>query len=483
MNYRNLQEYIAALEKSGELVRVKARVSPELEITEIASRLVKSGGPAALFENVEGSEFPVFIGGFASERRMAKALGLENMAALSKKVEDLLAIADIKPGSMMEKLRLLPKLSEIASYLPKTVSKAPCQEVVLEDDAVDLETLPVLKCWPLDGGRFFTLPLVFTKNPDTGAQNMGMYRMQVFNKRTTGMHWHRHKDGARHYEMYERRNERMEVAVAVGADPATVFASTVPLPEEMDEMALAGFIRGEGVKMVKARSVDILVPAEAEFVLEGYVEPKERRMEGPFGDHTGFYSLPDEYPVFHVTCMTRRKKPVYHATVVGKPPMEDCYMALAVEQMFLPILKKMHPEAADFHMPFEGVFHNLVFISINKRYPGQARKLMHALWGAGQAQFSKVIVVVDSDVDLRDYSTLAWKVLNNIDPQRDFEFATGAVDVLDHASRAPGYGSKVGIDATRKLPEEGFSRPWPDELKMAEQIVSQVARRWKEYGF
>jgi 4-hydroxy-3-polyprenylbenzoate decarboxylase len=483
LNYRNLQEYIAALEKSGELVRVKARVSPELEITEIASRLVKSGGPAALFENVEGSEFPVFIGGFASERRMAKALGLENMAALSKKVEDLLAIADIKPGSMMEKLRLLPKLSEIASYLPKTVSKAPCQEVVLEDDAVDLETLPVLKCWPLDGGRFFTLPLVFTKNPDTGAQNMGMYRMQVFNKRTTGMHWHRHKDGARHYEMYERRNERMEVAVAVGADPATVFASTVPLPEEMDEMALAGFIRGEGVKMVKARSVDILVPAEAEFVLEGYVEPKERRMEGPFGDHTGFYSLPDEYPVFHVTCMTRRKKPVYHATVVGKPPMEDCYMALAVEQMFLPILKKMHPEAADFHMPFEGVFHNLVFISINKRYPGQARKLMHALWGAGQAQFSKVIVVVDSDVDLRDYSTLAWKVLNNIDPQRDFEFATGAVDVLDHASRAPGYGSKVGIDATRKLPEEGFSRPWPDELKMAEQIVSQVARRWKEYGF
>jgi 4-hydroxy-3-polyprenylbenzoate decarboxylase len=354
---------------------------------------------------------------------------------------------------------------------------------VIRRDNFSLRELPALHCWPLDGGPFITLPMVFSKNPDTGKRNCGMYRMQVFDDRTTGMHWQTQKQGAEHYRrMKQEGRKRMDVAVAIGCDPATMYSAILPLPPELDEMIMSGFLRGKAVDMVKCETCDVEVPANSEIVLEGYLDLGEMRTEGPFGDHTGFYSLEDEYPVFHVTCMTHQRKPVYPATIVGPPPMEDFYMGKAIERIFLPLMRMQLPEVRDICMPAEGVFHNLILVSIRKSYPGHARKVMHAIWGLGQAMFSKVVVVVDEDVDVQNVRETAWKALNNIDPQRDIEFVLGPVDSLDHASRLPDFGSKMGVDATRKWPAEGFMRPWPKVMRMSPEVQQRVDRLWKKAG-
>jgi 4-hydroxy-3-polyprenylbenzoate decarboxylase len=478
--FRNLAEFLAALEADGELVRVRREVSPRLEIAEIADRAVKGSGPALLFENVTGSTMPVAINLFASRRRTLRALGISGWEEWDERLEPLL---DPKPPEgFLEKLKTIPKLTDLAQVFPKTVRSAPCQEVVETGDAVDLTRLPVLTCWPQDAGPFITLPLVITRDPATGKVNAGVYRMQVFDRNTTGMHWQKHKDGAGQARGYEREGRRMEVAVAIGADPATVFSGVAPLPPGISEFLFAGFLRGEGVPLVMAKTVDVPVPAEAEIVLEGYVDPGERRREGPFGDHTGFYSLDDDFPVFHVTAVTRRRKPVYLTTIVGKPPMEDGFLGEAVERLFLPLVKRMIPELVDMHLPVEGIFHNLMLVSIDKRYPGHARKTMHAIWGTGQMMFTKTIVVFDRDVNLRDFPALLWRALTAIDPERDIEFVHGPVDELDFASRLPCYGSKMGIDATRKWKEEGFARRWPDEIVMSEEVRRRIDAIWPELG-
>jgi 4-hydroxy-3-polyprenylbenzoate decarboxylase len=362
------------------------------------------------------------------------------------------------------------------------VRSGPCQEIVATGEEVDLGRLPVLTCWPQDAGPFITLPLVITRDPESGKVNVGVYRMQVFDRNTTGMHWQKHKDGAGQARGYEREGRRMEVAVAIGADPATVFSGIAPLPPGISEFLFAGFVRGEGVPLVAGKTVDLLVPAEAEIILEGYVDPGERRREGPFGDHTGFYSLDDDFPVLHVTAVTRRREPIYLTTIVGKPPMEDGFMGEAVERLFLPLVRRMIPEIVDMHMPVHGIFHNLMLVSIDKRYPGHARKTMHAIWGTGQMMFTKTIVVFDRDADLKNGPEALWRALTAIDPERDIEFVHGPVDELDFASRLPCYGSKIGIDATRKWKEEGFARRWPDEISMSEEVRRRVDSIWPELG-
>lgn len=480
MAYSDLREFIERLGSDGDLVRVKHEVNADLEITEIADRVVKQGGPALLFENVAGSGLPVLINQFGTMRRMCAALGVGSLDEIGSRIESL--IASDAPGTFLEKLRMLPKLAKLASAFPKTVKSAPCQEVVLDGDDASLDFLPILKCWPEDGGRFITLPMVFTKDPQTGRRNAGMYRMHVYDSRTTGMHWHVHKVGARHYAEYEKRGRRMEVAVALGGDPAITYSSTAPLPEDFDEMIFAGFLRGAPVEMVQCKTVDMEVPADAEIVLEGYVDPKERRLEGPFGDHTGYYSPADDYPVFHLTCVTHRRNPIYPATVVGKPPMEDCYLGKATERIFLPLIRAQLPEIVDMNLPVEGIFHNLAFVSIRKRYPMQARKVMSALWGLGQMMFTKIIIVFNEDVDVQNVSEVLWRLGSNIDPRRDVMFADGPVDVLDHAAPQPLYGSKMGIDATRKIEGEGHDRPWPDEIKMNAETTTKIDKIWGELG-
>jgi 4-hydroxy-3-polyprenylbenzoate decarboxylase len=477
--FQDLRQFIQALDARGELRRIPVEVDPDREIAEVADRVCKAGGPALLFERVKGSRLPVLINAFGSEARMNLALGVAAADELGDQVAELL---DLKaPEGLLDKLRLLPRLKALARFPPKRVASGPCQEVIEARDP-SLAPLPILKCWPEDAGRYITFPLVFTKDPETGVRNCGTYRMQVFDARTTAMHWHIHKGGAAHFRKARRLGKRIEVGVALGADPATTFAATVPAPEGVDELLIAGFIRKRPVELVRCATVDLEVPATAEIILEGYVDPDEFRTEGPFGDHTGFYSLPDQYPVFHLTALTHRRDPIYQTIIVGRPPMEDCYMAGAIERLFLPLLRKQLPEVVDYHLPFEGIFHNLMIVSIDKAYPGHARKVMHAIWGLGQAMFTKVIVVVDRDVNVRDPRQVAWKALNHIDPQRDIEFVLGPVETLDHASRLPGYGSKMGIDATRKGPGEGFTRPWPDEIVMDEPTRRLVDRRWKEYG-
>ena len=480
MAYRNLQEFIKRLEAEGELLRLKEEVSPELEITEITDRVVKAGGPALLFERVKGYRMPVLTNAFGSLRRMALALGVESLEELAREITDFLQVE--APDSLFKKLKLVPKLSRLKNMFPRLVKKAPCQEIVLMDEEVDLSRLPVLKCWPKDGGPFITLPVVITKHPETGVRNAGMYRMQVFDRRTTGMHWHTHKGGAHHYRVAERRGERLPVAVALGPDPAVTYAATAPLPEDVDEFVFAGFIRGRPVELVRCLTVPLEVPAESQIVLEGYVEPGERRLEGPFGDHTGYYSLPDYYPVFHVTCMTMRRDAIYPATIVGRPPQEDCFIAKATERLFLPLIKKTLPEIVDMNLPIEGVFHNLAFVSIDKRYPGHARKVACALWGLGQMMFTKIIVVFDKEVNVQDLSECLWRLGNNVDPARDVFFVQGPVDALDHASPYPFYGSKMAIDATRKWPEEGFGRDWPEVIEMTPEVKERVNRLWKRLG-
>ena len=548
MAYDDLREWIRTLEKSGELRRIREEVSPELEITEITDRVSKigsrigvngkgsgasqkyaPGGPALLFENVKGHPgHQVLINQFGSERRMALALGVERIEEIAERISGLM---NLKPpqGGFLDKLKMLPQLGALASVFPKTVTAkdARCKEVILRE-GFDLNAFPILKCWPHDGGRFITLPCVHTRDPRTGKRNIGMYRMQVYDGQTTGMHWQRQKVSAEHYRealrnaavagsegalseksarvavmaesaggavtipdgpiglpqvtLGKMQGSRFEVAVAIGTDPATTFSAIVPAPPEVEEFMIAGFLRGKAVEIVKCETVDLEVPAHAEIILEGYVELGELRGEGPFGDHTGFYTMQDDYPVFHLTCITHRRDPIYAATIVGKPPMEDAWMGKAVERIFLPAMKMTIPELVDIHLPVEAVFHNLMIVSIRKSYPGQARKVMNAIWSLGQAMFTKCIIVVDEDCDVQDIGEVVLRVANNIDPERDIQFTLGPVDSLDHASRLPNFGSKMGIDATRKWPAEGFTRPWPRMLTQNPAVVAKIDALWKKLG-
>ncbi len=483
MKFKDLREFIAFLERKGELRRIRAPVSCELEITEIADRVVKSGGPALLFENVTGYPIPVLINLYGSSQRMAWALGVEKLDDLVERFQGLLRLVQGPPEGLLNKLRTLGQLAHLSSFQPKTVRNAPCQEVVLPQKDVDLLQFPILRCWPLDAGRFITLPLVITRDPNTGIQNYGIYRLQVFDSRTTGMHWQTHKVGTRHYRAsLEQGATRLEVAVALGGDPATIWTGSAPLPPDVDEMLVAGFIREEGVELVKAKTVDLMVPAHAEIVLEGYVVPGEERVEGPFGDHTGYYSMADPYPVFHVTCITQRRNPIYPTTVVGRPPMEDYWMGKVSERVFLPMIRLILPEVVDINMPAQGVFHNLLIVSIKKEYPGQARKVMYGLWGLGLLSLAKSIIVVDHFVNVQDLSEVAWRVTNNLNPDRDLVLVSGPVDDLDVASPTPKFGSKVGIDATQKTLQEGRQREWPPDIVMSPEVKALVDRKWGEYG-
>jgi len=568
--YDDLRDWIKTLEKAGELKRIKEEVSPELEITEITDRVSKigaggkangsasvshpsakarkdgaptspangaylPGGPALLFENVKGHPgHKVLINQFGSERRMAMALGVERLDEIAERITGLMNVK--APEGLFDKLKMLPQLGALTAAFPKTVSAkdAPCKQVILREN-FDLNQFPILKCWPHDGGRFITLPCVHTRDPKSGKRNIGMYRMQVYDGQTTGMHWQRQKVAAEHFRNGIRnaaaqeakssgtmseavarvsamaesaggsvtipdgpigglpqvalgkmkgtgRGARLEVAVAIGTDPATTFSAIVPAPPEVEEFMIAGFLRGKSLEIVKCETADLEVPAHAEIVLEGYVELGELRSEGPFGDHTGFYTMAEEYPVFHLTCITHRKDPIYAATIVGKPPMEDAWMGKAVERIFLPAMKMTIPEIVDVHLPVEGVFHNLMLVSIRKSYPGQARKVMNAIWSLGQAMFTKCIVVVDEDCDVQDVGEVVLRVTNNIDPERDIQFTMGPVDSLDHASRLPNYGSKMGIDATRKWKAEGFERPWPAMIEMDQATRAKIDAIWEKLG-
>lgn len=479
MAFRDLPEFVAALEKRGWLQRIQAPVSAHLEIAEITDRVSKlpGGGSALLFENVVHSAYPVLTNAFGSLERICLALGVKHLDDISREIKGLLELP-APGGGLWDKLGTGLKLVDVArNTAPKLVKTAPCQEVV--EPTVDLSKLPVLWCWPQDGGPFITFGLTFTKDPETGSRNVGLYRLHVYDQQTTGMHWHKHKDGRRHAE---KAGGRMEVAVALGADPVTMYAASAPLPPIVPEIMFAGFLRQEPVELVKCKTIDMEVPAHAEFILEGYVDINESRIEGPFGDHTGYYSPADPYPVFHVTCITHKRRPIYPATLVGKPPQEDVYLGKATERLFLPLMQMVLPEIVDVCMPAEGVFHNCVLVRIKKRYPGHARKVAHGLWGLGLMMLAKLLVIVDDDTDVQDLPQTAWRVFQNVDPRRDLFFADGPADDLEHASPVWRYGSKLGVDATRKLPEEGHNRPWPDEIAMSPEMIERVTKRWREYG-
>ena len=553
MAYNDLREWIAALERAGELKRIRTEVDPILEIAEITDRVSKGntrvgtsdspvpstarhtgegtpatpGGSALLFQNVKGHPgSQVLINQFGSSRRINLALEVNTLDEVADRIRNFM---DVKsPQGFLDKVKMLPMLGEMAKFFPKTVGTGPCKEVV-KRDKFSLLDFPILQCWPKDAGRFITLPCVVTRDSKTGKRNVGMYRMQIFDERTTGMHWQRQKVGAEHYREALRTNVgarvatgsddsaaaapaktpaptleraraavdimarssggsilveggpsgKMEVAVAIGTDPALTFSAIVPAPPDIEEYLIAGFLRQSPVELVRCETVNLEVPANAEIILEGHVHLDELRTEGPFGDHTGFYSLEDLYPVFHLSCITHRRDPIYATTIVGKPPQEDAYMGKAVERIFLPLMRLSIPELVDINLPIEGVFHNLMIVSIRKSYPGQARKVMNAIWSLGQAMFTKCIIVVDEDVDVQNIGEVTLKVLNHIDPERDIQFTLGPVDSLDHASRLPNYGSKMGIDATRKWASEGFSRPWPDEILMDAGTRAQVDSKWK----
>jgi 4-hydroxy-3-polyprenylbenzoate decarboxylase len=469
----SIRDYIDVLRGAGELAEVRAEVDPYLEMAEIADRAMKAAGPALLFSHVKGANVPVLMNQFGSRRRMELALG----APLDEIAGRIGALVDLQvPRGLVGKVKALGQLRELASFVPKAVKKAAFREVVVEPP--DLRRLPVLTTWPGDGGPFITLPVVVTKDR-LGRRNAGMYRLQVFDERTTGMHWHVHHDGAANFR---ESDGRLEVAVALGTDPAVTYAATAPLPPGIDELMFAGFLRGEPVEVAPCATVDLDVPADAEIVLEGYVQRGEERDEGPFGDHTGYYSLVDRYPVFHVTAMSHRGDPIYPATIVGKPPMEDCFLGKATERLFLPLLRLTLPEIVDLELPVEGVFHDCAIVSIRKAYPGHARKVMNAVWGMGQMMFTKFVVVVDEHVDVHDPSEVTRRVFNNVDPERDCVIVKGPLDVLDHSSPAPRYGAKMGIDATRTWPEEGHPREWPAELVMDPAVKARVTARWQEYG-
>jgi 4-hydroxy-3-polyprenylbenzoate decarboxylase len=479
MAFTDLREFVAHLERHGRLRRITVPVSRDLEITEIVDRISKTrggGNVALLFEHVEGFDMPLLVNAFGSEDRMALALGVERLDQLGERITKLL---DLKlPGSFLDKLKKLGTLLDVVKAAPRRVGHAPCQEIV-ETTSPSLSVLPALTCWPGDGGRYITLPAVFTRDPATGARNVGMYRLQIFDDRTLGMHWQLHKGGAEHQH---RATQRMPVAIALGGDPALIYAASAPLPPGIDEVVFAGWLRGAGVEMVACRTIDLEVPAHAEIVLEGYVDPTERRQEGPFGDHTGYYSLARDYPVFHLTALTRRARPIYPTTIVGRPPQEDYWLGKATERIFLPVMKLMLPEIVDVNMPAEGIFHNLVIVSIRKRYPGQARKVMTALWGMGLMMLAKTIVVVSEHVNVHDLSEVAWRATGNIDPKRDIMILEGPMDDLDHAAVRHRYGGKLGIDATEKGPLDDLGQPWPEEIRMTDEMRERVTRRWKDYG-
>ncbi len=481
MAYRDLRDFIHRLEKEGELKRISVEVDPVLEITEITDRVTRAGGPALLFERPKGSRIPLLINMLGSARRMNLALEVERLEEVAERIRSFLDFQS--PQGLFDKLKMLPKLAELGSFFPKTVKSGACKEVIRKQD-FSLFEFPILKCWPKDGGRYITWPLVITKNPETGKRNVGVYRMQVFDERTTAMHWQTQKHGAEHFRRAGARDAhgRIEVVVAVGADPATCLAGVLPVPPDLDEMMFAGFLRREPVEMVACETCNLEVPANAEIVLEGYVDLHEFRTEGPFGDHTGFYSLEGEYPVFHVTCITHRRDPIYLTTIVGPPPQEDFFMGHAIERIFLPVMKMQYPEIADISMPAEGIFQNLMIVSIRKSYPGHARKIMNAIWSLGQAMFTKVLVVVDHDVNVQNPREVVWKALCAIDPERDVQMMLGPVDTLDHAAQRQDFGSHMGIDATRKWLSEGFQRPWPEEIVMDAETKAQVDALWKSLG-
>jgi 4-hydroxy-3-polyprenylbenzoate decarboxylase len=477
--YRDLRDFLRKLDREGELKRISEKVDPVLEITEITDRTVKAGGPALLFEHPKGSRVPVVTNLVGTERRMNLALEVDSLDDVAARISSFLDMQS--PKGLLEKMKMLPKLAELGSFFPKTVDQGECQQVVRTRDFSLLE-FPVLQCWPQDGGRYITWPMVITRNPETGKRNVGCYRMQVFDERTTGMHWQTQKHGAEHFRnaRLKSREGRLEVAVAIGADPATCLAGILPVPPDMDEFLFSGFLRRDTVELVRCKTVDLEVPANAEIVLEGHVELSELRTEGPFGDHTGFYSLEGQYPVFHLTCITHRKDPLYLATIVGPPPQEDYFIGHAIERVFLPVMKMQHPEVVDVAMPAEGIFQNLMIVSIRKSYPGEARKTMNGIWSLGQAMFTKVIVVVDHDVNVQNPREVVWKALCAIDPERDIQFVLGPVDTLDHAARMQDFGSKMGIDATRKWPEEGYSGRWPDEIRMDKATKERVDAIWSQ---
>ena len=484
MGYQNLREFIAFLESKNEIHYIDAPVSRDLEITEITDRAVKSGGPALYFRNVEGFTMPIVTNLFGTHQRMAWALGVDSTDDLTLKVREILGIVKTPPESLFDKLKTLKDMASIAKTQPKTVSSGPCQEVVKIGHKADLNSLPHLKCWPDDGGRFITMPLVISRDPITGKRNVGTYRMQVYDSNTAGMHWQSHKVGASHYRSGELQElEKMEVAVTLGSDPTTMWTGALPLPPDMDEIAVSGVVSNSAVKMVKCKTIDLEVPANSEVVLEGYVIPGELKEEGPFGDHTGYYSLEDDYPVFHLTAITHKKDPIYPATVVGRPPSEDYFMGKAVERLMLPALQLTLPEIVDINMPAEGVFHNLVIVSMKKEYPGHTRKVMNAIWGLGLMMLAKGIIIVDDNVNVQDLSEVAWRVSSNINPDTDLVITEGPVDDLDHSSPTPKYGSKLGIDATKKTEMDGRKRTWPPDVIMSDEMKSYVSKRWTEYGF
>ena len=521
MAFDSFCEFVHQLDRAGELIRIPQPLATELEITELADRQMKSpgGGKALLIEkptiNGQVSPFPLAINTMGSWRRMAMSLGATSVDEVAAELGSLIKAKP--PTSFKEALKLLGTALELRHAKPRLVKDGPCKEVahhfdsaatraepwpaaplitdplitdslitglsalnsnqssVLSHQCATLANLPIQKCWPLDGGRFITLPCVLTKDPDTGERNVGVYRIQIYDDRTTGMHWQLQKVGARHGRRYYETGARMPVAIFLGGDPVFTFAATAPLPDGLDEFLLAGYLRKKSVELVRCESIELEVPANADFVIEGYVDPREPlREEGPFGDHTGYYTLPEPYPVFHVTAITHRKEAVYPATIVGMPPMEDFYIGSASVKLFLPIFKMNFPEIMDMALPAEGVFHNLVFVSIRKSYPMQAYKIMHGLWGMGQMMFSKYIVVVDDDVDVHNTSEVLFRLCANTDPQRDSIFTKGPADVLDHATSEIAIGTKLGIDATRKLPGEGFKRRWPPLIRMSEEVRRRV---------
>ncbi len=476
----SLPDFLDRLERDGELVRIKAKVDPHLEITEIVDRVVRAQGPALLFENVEGSKLPLAMNVFGTEARMAKVLGVNSLDDVGTRLSELLrpelphGIAGLKDA--------MSKLGQLRTVPPKNVRKGSCQDVVLKGDKVDLNALPALHTWPHDGGAYFNLGLTHTKHPETGQRNLGLYRLQRHDRNTIAMHWQIHKDSNAHHAVAERRDERLPVAVAFGCDPVVTYAASAPLPPDIDEYLFAGFLRQERVEMVDCVSVPLQVPADAQVVLEGWLEPGERRPEGPFGDHTGFYTPVEPFPALHVDVVTMQKKPVFQSIVVGRPPAEDGPLGKATERIFLPLVKLMIPDIVDMDMPIEGVFHNCVIVSIDKRFPKHAHKVMHAIWGAGMLSLAKLIVVVDADCDVHDYRDVAWRAFGNVDYSHDLVHAVGPVDHLDHASYQQFWGGKVGIDATAKLSSEGYTRGWPDMITQDPAIVERVTARWKEFG-
>ena len=514
MAYRDFQDFLRTLESKGELKRISEPISPQLEITEIADRVMKAGGPALLFDHVVGPShrlgtphprsavmgqesihnpqstilnpqsfgIPVAINTMGSRRRMSLALGVEDFEEHAKRIEALLK-PEI-PNGPLEALKKLPQLfQELKNIPPKTVDRGICQEIVQKGHDVDLTKLPILTCWPEDGGPFITLPLVFTHDPNTGKRNVGMYRIQLYDKNTCGMHWQMHKTGMRHMEEAGAKGHKIEVAVVLGGDPSYTFSAISPLPPGIDEMLFAGFLRKERAEMVPCKTVDLKVPADAEFVIEGYVDPSERRLEGPFGDHTGYYSLAEDFPVLHVTCMTQREKPVYPATIVGQPPMEDGWMGKAVERIFLPMIKLTVPEIVDMNLPVEACFHNVAFVSIRKKYPGHAYKVMSAIWGLGGLAFTKFVFIFDEDCNVQDFGDVLFRIGANCDPGRDMLLSRGPVDQLDHAAQQEGFGGKIGFDCTHKWPgENGFDRDWPKLITMSEDVKQKIDALWPKLG-